>query len=789
MPEQIKPVRVSTSYEQDMVAYSIMVNRRRALPEDRDGLKPVQRYILIDMNAQNATSFAKRIKSSAIVGDAMKLYYGHGDSSIYGAMEPIANWYSCKIPLLAPKGNWGTLLGDSPAAMRYTETGLSDFCFECVIGDLREHKNAVDWIPNYSRTTMQPEYLPVKVPLLMILGTFGIGVGLSVDIPTFNLNEVIDVTRNLIHHPNADVVLIPDHCQPCEIIDTDWKKISDTGEGSYRVRGIVEIGEVKEKKETYPALFIKSLPNGVTTKVVTDALYKMIESKQLPMIKDINDETKNKVDITIVLKKGTDPYYVREVLYVKTKVQDNCSVNFEVVHGLNPKRMGYKEYLFNFIKQRKETKFRIYCNKMQAAMTRFHELDAYIKFMKSGEIDNIYNMIRKQKNIGDTELVEYMIKKCGITDIQSKYILNSNFKKFAIGYLPQYEAEYKALYKEQQMCEAAITDPNVIIDEIDQELQDIRKKYGSPRLCKVISASEGNSVPKGIFKVVVTDKNYIRKVPDTDKIGAVKRDNPKFILRVDNTESILLFDNKGKVFRLPVAKIPITDRNYPGTDVRVLIKNLTSDIISVYYEPIIKKIVESTRTHYLTMVTKHNSIKRLELEDFTTVNASGLMYAKLADGDEVAGIAVNPIDLDVVVYSDHKALRVPTKKVPLFKRNAAGSKAMNTNDPVEGISVIYPDTDLIVVITKNGYINKFNASGLSVSDRAKAGSSVIRLDKTDSIFAIYGVSDKDKIHIVTSDSITDINVSDVKLYSSVAKGTKMISTVSTNIVRVDIIKG
>ena len=245
------------------------------------------------------------------------------------------------------------------------------------------------------------------------------GVGLSVDIPTFNLNEVIDVTRNLIHHPNADVVLIPDHCQPCEIIDTDWKKISDTGEGSYRVRGIVEIGEVKEKKETYPALFIKSLPNGVTTKVVTDALYKMIESKQLPMIKDINDETKNKVDITIVLKKGTDPYYVREVLYVKTKVQDNCSVNFEVVHGLNPKRMGYKEYLLNFIKQRKETKFRIYCNKMQAAMTRFLELDAYIKFMKSGEIDNIYNMIRKQKNIGDTELVEYMIKKCGITDIQS----------------------------------------------------------------------------------------------------------------------------------------------------------------------------------------------------------------------------------------------------------------------------------------------------------------------------------------------------------------------------------
>ena len=320
-------------------------------------------------------------------------------------------------------------------------------------------------------------------------------------------------------------------------------------------------------------------------------------------------------------------------------------------------------------------------------------------------------------------------------------------------------------------------------------MKEIQKKYGQPRVCRVIKASDANNVPKGTFKVVVTERNYIRKIPDTDKIGSVKKDNPKFIMRVDNAESILLFDNKGKVFRLPVAKIPVSDRNSPGIDIRILVKNLTSDIIALYYEPIIHKIVRGSRKHYMTVVTKMNSIKRLDLEDFTTVNTSGLLYSKLVDGDEVAGIAISPIDLDIVVYSSHKALRIPTAKIPLFKRNASGSKAMNTSDMIEGISVIYPDTTYIVVLTRNGVINRFSATGLSVSDRAKAGSSVIKLDKSDAIFAIYGVSETDHIRVVTSEEVFDIPVSEIKMFSSVAKGTKIINTKSANIVRADVIKG
>jgi DNA gyrase subunit A len=992
---------VLDSYEQDMVKYSIIVDRRRSLPEDRDALKPVQRRVIYDMYKQHATSFGKRIKSSAIVGDTMKLFHGHGEcnqantlllgldgktytigelyenhvesleilsvdpssgnvikavasdfrigqytnekyhivfsnggeivctsnhpimmhdksylqakdikpgmvamrkliamnsnmiglvesdncspqmnhmfevfdrivlkgqkinrenyisnedeepvemalfgyymncfyklkpiiakvwieptdnepmydftvvgpenmlipigntdssmfpmacihnSSIYGTMEPLANWFKCKMPLIAPKGNWGTIMGDGPAAMRYTEAGLSEFGMECVIGDLKEHENIVDWIPNYDRKTVEPEFLPVKVPLLLINGSFGIGVGMAVNIPPHNLIEVVNEVRAVIKDPDHEVVLVPDHCLPCNIIETDFREISRTGSGSYKVRGIVEVTEFKGD----PALIVRSLPDRVTTDVIVKKLLEMIEKKQLPMIKDISDASANgNVEIIIQLRKGSDPGYVKEVLYAKTQVQDTVSVNFMVVHGVNPKRMSYTEYVKEFLKLRATTKFRLYCNKLQVSLTRYHQLIAYIKLLESGEIDNVINMVRKQTHIEDDYVVEYLIKKVDLTDLQAKFILGTDIRKLSKAYLNKYKEELAELVKNQKYYEEAVTDQSstIIMNEIDKELEAIANKYGSPRLCRVIKATDDNNIPRGTFKVVITEGNYVRKIPDTDKVGVVKKDNPKFILRVDNAESLLIFDNKGKVFKLPVYKIPVTDKAGSGTDIRVLQKNLTSDIISVIYEPVLKKIAEGNRKHYLTVVSKKNSIKKLDIEDFLNVNVSGLMYSKVLDDDEIADVALVPVDLDVIIYSGHKALRCPTKSLPLFKRNAAGSKAMNVKDDIEGLSVIYPDANNIIVITRNGKINRFRSEGLVSSERAKSGTSVIKLDSSDSIFSIYGVNDNDIIRVVTTDGVQEIHVSEVPLGSSVMKGTKMINLKSNLIVRTDILKG
>ena len=783
MPEKIVEHSSKQMYIEDMVKYSIIVDRRRAFPEIKDGLKPVQRKVIFDMYELGAISYKDRIKSARTVGDTMGKYHAHGDSSIYTAMVNLANWWKTKFPLVASHGNWGTVMGDGAAAMRYTEAGLSDFCYDCIVSDLKVSKQAVDWKDNFDRSRKEPEYLPVKVPILLINGTFGIGVGMASNLPPHNITEVIATTRKLIKNPKADVVLIPDHCQPLKIMDADWKKISETGYGSYKVRGIVEFGEDKG----YPVIYIKSLPDNTTTEMVTSKLLSLIEKKQLPMVKDVLDPSKETVNIQIILKKGTDPHYVEEVLYSKCGVQGTVSVNFEAVDDINPDRFSYKRYLQSFLDFRATTKFRLYCNKYREISTRCHKLDAYIKIIESGEIDNVIKMVKKQDTIDDSILQEYLIKKLDITDLQAMFILTTDVRKLSKGYLKKYKEEFKELTEKQSIYKRAITDDGTIImNEIDQELADIAKKYGTPRICSVITEADANNIPKGTFKVVITEKNYIRKIPDTDKVGVVRGDQPKYILRVDNAENILLFDNMGKVFKMPVSKIPITDRTGAGTDIRILSKNCTADIISVFYEPSIKKVVEGKRKHYLTVVTRWNTIKKLDMEDFLNVNLSGLQYTKLKDDDVVTGIAIVPADLDLVIYSKQKALRTTMNEIPLFKRNASGSKAMNTNDEIEGISVLYPEVDMIVVVTRNGKMNKFPMNCLAAHKRAKSGSNVIKLDNGDSICAIFGAAEKDVIRTTTSEGIVEVPVSDIKLKSGIAAGQK-IPSIKGTIVRCDLI--
>lgn len=797
MAERIVEHSSSEMYKQNMLRYSIGVNRRRALPEVRDGLKPVQRRVIFGAFKDGLIRPSLKDKSASLVGMVMKHYHPHGNTSIYETIVNLVSWYKTKIPLFYGKGNWGNVSGSGAAAERYTECALSNFGYETLCEELSKSKNIIDWIPTYKRNDdKEPEFLPAKVPLLLIEGSFGIGVGMTINVPSHNLIEVIEATRALLKNPNQEIILIPDLCQPCTIIDTDWRSICNTGRGSFKVRG--KIVTETDKKGNY-TLRIVSLPEMVTTTSVYEKILTMIEQKQLPMVKDIfNSLTKEGnekyakayPDIIINLKPGSDPEYVKQVIYAKTDVQKTVTVNFEAVdvNGIDTRRFSYRDYLLTFIDQRMNIKFRLYCNMLQQVKTRNHQVDAFIKVIESGEIDTIINMIRKQKTTDDNHIVEYIIKKCGLTDIQAKFIIGTNLSRLSIGHLNAYKAERKELENKIALYLAAVTDDGSIIKkEIDAELVEIAKKYGQPRICKVASIDEENQIPKGTFKIVITERNYIRKIPDVDKVGIVKKDNPKFILKVDNAESILLFDNKGKVFNLPVHKIPISDRTSVGTDIRILVKNLTSDIISVFYEPIFKNIIKCGNKHYLTVLTRSNTIKKLDIEDFLNVSPSGLMYSKVRDDDEVVGIALAAHNLDVVISSGKNALRTPLKEISLFKRNACGTKAMNTNDPINGLSIIYPDASDIVVITKNGKFNRFSINMLAPHSRGTKGSSVIKLDSNDEIFNIFGVNESDRIRLLTSEGVEEINVSDIKVKSKIAAGTKMMLSKGV-IVRADVVR-
>lgn len=700
------------------------------------------------------------------------------NSSVEDAIKPMSNWFEIKMPLIYSESNMGSMQGDGAAAARYTEIMLSEFAKECVIADMKDSKDIVDWSLTYNNRSKEPDYFPAAVPLLLINGTFGLGTGMMAEVPKHNLVEVIDATLNLIKNPKAPVVLIPDHCMACEIIDTNWKSICNKGKGNYVVRGVIDI----EYKKDEPRLVIKSVPDRVffdkgdaQNGGVKYAILNMVKEGKLPNIIDIEEHSHgNDMRIVIRLKKGSDPNYTRDLLYKTTQLQNTYTVNFEVLDGYKPMRMSYKSYLEFFIEQRKITKFRLYCAQLQKFSTRFHERDAYVKVLESGEIDNIIKMIKNQTNPDDTYLIEYLVKKVKITDLQAKFIINSNIKALSKAYLKKYKEDLKVCTEMITFYENKITHDELIVQDIVEELEHIKKKYGEPRKCKVISKNDVTNIPKGDFKIVITENNYIKKLSPNDYVGAYRGDNPKFIINVENTENLLLFSTQGKVFKLPVHKIPMSEKNSVGFDIRILLKGLTSDIISVIYEPHLKMASKKFGKDYLVVVTLNNCIKKLELDDFLTVPPSGIIYTKLNSGDYVKEVAVIPDMFDIILYSDRRALRVPMKEIPAYRRSTLGVSAMNLKDgeTIDGLSVILPEATDVVVITESGKINKFNIAGLPVSARYKAGNSVIRLSKTDKIHSIYGVNDNDIINIVTKNTNVDIPVKDITGGSSVSAGIK-----------------
>lgn len=791
MPEQIIQKDSLALYKEDMFRYGIETNRRRSVVDVRDGLKLVQRRIL-DVMYINEPCATKYVKTAAVVGTVMKKSHPHGDASIKDAIKPMVNWWEIGIPLIDTMSNFGSVQGKGAAAPRYTEIKLSDFCLECVIGDLRKSRDVVDWVDTFDYRDKEPEYLPVAVPLLLIEGTYGLGVGLRAEIPKHNINEVIDATINLIKDPSAPVVLVPDHCMPCEIVEANWKKISNTGHGNYKVRGIIDI----ESKGETSHLVIRSVPDrvyfdrgmpekgGVKYKILD-----MIKDGKLPQITAIEDQSEDGImRYVIKLRKGSDPNYVRDMIYKNTQMEGTYTVNFEVLNGIEPLRMSYKSYLQFFIEQRMVIKFRMYANKMQEANTRYHKIKSYVEVLESNMLDQILTVIKKQKEINDENLVETLIKKFGLTDIQATFIINSTYKTRSIAYINAYKKEMADLEKKLDHYIVMLTHDGEIINEIVDELQTFKKKYGRPRKCKVVKKNDINHIPEGTFNVVITENNYIRKLSPSDNILTVKMDNPRHVIKVDNTENILIFTTGGKVFNVPVHKIPITERNNAGTDIRILVKGLTSEIIKVMYLPNVKELAnKANEKYFMTVLTEGNTIKKLNLEDFLNVPPSGILYTKLNGNDKVANVAIVEDKSNIVIYSNRKALCVPLTQIPHYKRNSLGVAAMDTKDRVDGFAPVELDNTDVVVITHGGKMNKFSIAGLHISDRYRAGNNVIKLGKADSIHSIFCVNDKDIIKVTTKTDKIEIPVAQLQRGSSISSGEKVLNLKNDMIIKTEII--
>lgn len=517
-------------------------------------------------------------------------------------------------------------------------------------------------------------------------------------------------------------------------------------------------------------------------------ILKLVGDGKLPQVTDVDDESKTKkIKITVTLKKGADADYVKEALYKYTDLEKSFSVNFEVIDGIKLIRMSYKSYLESFILFAKQNKFRYCCSILNDINTRAHRIEAFIKVLESGYINEIIKMIQKRKTIDDNEIIEFLIKKSKITDLQASYIINASIKQLSLGYLNKYKDEYAKLTARMNELEKMVMNDDLITNSVRSDLVEVKKKYATPRISKVIKVSDAGNIPQGIFTLVITENNYVRKLGVNDIVNTVRGDSPKFIMQVDNTESVILFDNKGRVFKLPIHKIPIVGKSDPGIDIRTFLKGLTADIIRVFQEPVLKRASNLKNKFYVAVLTKGNTIKKLDVNDFLSVPPSGIIYSKLNPDDSVIAVDIVSDQLDVVVYSGHKALRIAAKDIPCYKRNTLGVAVMNTNDAMEGMSIIYPEATDIVVITRSGKLNRFLASGLNRTTRNKAGSSVIKLGKNDYIHSIYGVNEKNGLNITTTSEVINIPVVSIERGSSVSSGIKAISTKSDIILKADVI--
>lgn len=785
MPEFIETRNILDQYKAEYTEYARYVEETRTTPSFKDGLKKVHRRILYAASfiVYNHSDVAKKKKSADIIGTTMGGYHPHGDSSIEGALYGMVTWWQTKYPLFNGQGNFGNRYENSPAAPRYTEVRVSDFADDVLISEMRSFKDIVDWEPTYDESRLEPVFLPSKVPLLLINGTTGIAVGEKIDIPNHNLGEVIDATIALIKNPKAKVVLIPDHCQKCEIVDTNWAEICNKGNGTYKVRGVIDVEDYKgnnKKYKGYTTLVIKSVPDLTFLGSIVSKITQMIKDNKIIGILDYEEQTTvDELRYVYVLKPGTDPEYVRNEIYRNTDMMKTARVNLKVVDPDDRenlvKRLSYKGYLNAWIEFRKITKVRYYEHQASKLMTRKHSVDMYMMAFTKGISDDIVNLIKKTNTTDDNVLIEALIKKFGITDMQARFFINCELKKLGKAYYNSFKAEQAELNNRIAEITNKVMTDGVIEQEIIAELLEIKKKYNTPRACKIIKESEVTGVATGMFKIIITEGGFIKKIGMEDYITKPKNDSIKFILCEDNSKSINLFNEFGRVFNIPVQNIPFADKNSNGVDIRLVNKNVCANITSA----ISSSVIEHYRGGYIVTLTKKGFIKRMKLDEFLNVPISGLVYCKLdVDGktdDNVIDILLFNTNSEIVVYGNKKALRIDVKDITELKRNARGCVSMGgVNAEVEGMSAINKNSKQLVVVTKNGYVNKIIPDGIT-KGRAKAGKDVIKLGKYDNILTIIGVDIMDVLEVtLTTGEVVELKVSEMQGGTSISTGVKLI---------------
>ncbi len=766
--------------------YSMSVITSRAIPDLRDGLKPVHRRILWSMFEDGNTPDKPHKKSATTVGYVMGHYHPHGDSSIYDAMVRLAQWFNQRYTLVDGHGNFGNIDGDGAAAYRYTEARLSKISLE-MLRDIR--KETVDMMPNFDETSPEPTVLPSRIPNLLVNGSMGIAVGMATNIPPHNLGEVIDACVAYIDNPDIDVnglmqyIKGPDFPTGGIILgNSGIKKAYETGKGSITIRSRAEIVE----HGNHSQIVVTEVPYGVNTYELKNKVAELVRDKVIEGISDYHTDLKNGIKITITLKKDANPQVVLNNLYKHTSFQVNYGINMLVIDMGTPRTLGLKDIISKYLDHQREVIVRRTRFDLKKAEERTHILEG-LKIALDN-IDEVVKLIRSSKS--DQDAKEGLMSRFGLDDIQSQAILDMRLRRLTGLEREKIEEELEQLIELIKDLRDILANEQRVLDIIKEEMLEIKDKYADERRTSIdmtaIDYIEDESlIPVEDIVVTLTNKGYVKRVNSqtykTQNRGGVgvkgmttnEEDFVEQLISMTTHDYLLFFTDKGKVYRIKGYEVPEYSRQSKGLPIINLLSIEKNEQVTVML-----KVENKDPNRFVVFCTQNGLIKRTELTEFDNIRNNGKIAITLKDNDKLISARKTDGTKEIMIASSNgRMIRFNENEIRVMGRTASGVRGIDLGDGICVGCEVTDKTEQILVVTEKGYGKRTNIEEYRQTHRGSKGVKALNItDKNGNIVSFKIVNQNEDLMIITNNGIIiRLPIDQISITGRVAQGVKLIN--------------
>lgn len=762
---RILPINLVGEMKRSFISYAMAVIISRALPDVRDGLKPVHRRILYAMDELSMQPDKPFRKSARLVGDVLGKYHPHGDTAVYDAMVRLAQPFSTRYPLVEGHGNFGSVDGDPAAAMRYTEARMSRLTLE-MLRDL--DKNTVDFYPNFDETLMQPAVLPARYPNLLVNGSNGIAVGMATNIPPHNLGEAVDACAAMIDNPDITIDELmnyipgPDFPTGGVIMgDVGIRHAYFTGRGKILVRAKSEIEQYKADRSR---IIVTEIPYQVNKAKLVEKIAELVHEKRVDGISDLRDESSRAgMRIVIELKKDVNANVVLNNLYKHTQLQDTFGVIMIALVNGEPKVLNLREMLYHYIAHQKDVVTRRTQFDLDKARERLHILEGLMIALDN--IDEVIAIIKASAN--GAEAKERLIARFGFSERQAQAILDMRLQRLTGLEREKLEAEYGELKRTVEYLASLLADEGKLMSVVKDEMLEIRRRFADPRRTEITKIVEDidmdDIIQEEDMVVTCTHHGYIKRIAEATyrtqrrggvgiSAGATREEDFLEDIFVTSTHSyIMFFTNKGRAFRIKCYSIPEASRTAKGTPIVNLLQLQTGEFVTAAFP-----IGRQTEGGYLVLCTRQGVIKKTPLSDFSNIRKGGLIAQNLREGDELISVALSAGDDEFIIGTrDGMSIRFSEQDVRSMGRNASGVRAikLSEGDCVVDMSMVKPGS-CVIAITENGMGKRTEEDAYRVQGRAGKGIIAMNItEKTGKLVCLKVSEGNEDLMLIRDDGV------------------------------------